>query len=245
MKTNQLMDSIKKACNEAGLNFNNICEQYIYLIKNKNTKDIFKIGYSSNPKNRLHALNIGNHNDLELIFKIKIKNSKYLEQFLHNKYKNKLVRGEWFKLTKDDTQNIKHFLSNFKYKNVDKEFINFKLNMFRFERMFYIIDNNECIIENFIKSYDDKFKITSILYFYQPIGDNWYQSIYSNNILNNLGKLLIQIINKFIIQNINELYELLNNLFSKMQEYREKIINFLFITSYPQLKQTINNFKFN
>lgn len=65
----------------------------------------FKIGHSTNPVKRLGMLQVGCPHELK-IFGI-IKNADIdVESFLHNKYKKRKVRGEWFEFHPDEVDEI-------------------------------------------------------------------------------------------------------------------------------------------
>lgn len=67
---------------------------YTYIMK---SVDLHKIGKAMNPQERLKGFQTGNPY-IELVKTIE---GNY-ESYLHQKYKDKRVTGEWFKLTEDD-----------------------------------------------------------------------------------------------------------------------------------------------
>lgn len=71
--------------------------------------EIFKIGESNNPEQRLKTLQTGNMRKLK-IYKLIRFNSKTLAQAfesnLHRIYKSTRILGEWFKISKNDIDNI-------------------------------------------------------------------------------------------------------------------------------------------
>lgn len=73
-------------------------EDYLYIMKNNET---YKIGYSSNFNKRLknYKVHLGN---VEIIYIHKGFNCFELESELHNTFKNKKIRGEWFELNEKD-----------------------------------------------------------------------------------------------------------------------------------------------
>jgi len=73
-----------------------------YLLKHDN--ELYKIGKSINPKNREKTLQAEDPN-LELIHVIGIN----VESSFHEIFKEKRVRGEWFKLSKEDVESIINF----------------------------------------------------------------------------------------------------------------------------------------
>lgn len=75
----------------------------VYLIQ---CNDLYKIGFSNQPKKRLEMLQIGSPYELRLIWEDKVYNYMQIEEGLHKKFENKRVRGEWFKLDKEDVDYI-------------------------------------------------------------------------------------------------------------------------------------------
>jgi len=70
---------------------------YVYFIYDK---DLCKIGKTSdNPLKRFKALRVGNAN-MEFFGHIKTENCSLLESQLHEEFREKRVRGEWFKAPK-------------------------------------------------------------------------------------------------------------------------------------------------
>ena len=66
-----------------------------------------KIGATSyNVKKRLNELQTGNAKELNIIYEYKVKNKLSTEKFLHEKFKEKQVLGEWFNLKYEDIQYI-------------------------------------------------------------------------------------------------------------------------------------------
>lgn len=84
---------------------------YLYLIRMKDT-DLVKIGRTSNVKNRLDDLNIGNPYELELLYTVKMFNYGKLEQRTHKFVDDKRVKGEWFKLNDDYIEKTIAFIDN-------------------------------------------------------------------------------------------------------------------------------------
>lgn len=77
-----------------------IKKQKTYLMKDGNT-GLTKIGKSANPHIRERTLQ-SEKPTISLI----AKSEKNIEEFLHKRYSDKRVRGEWFALTKDDINEI-------------------------------------------------------------------------------------------------------------------------------------------
>jgi len=76
---------------------------FVYVIK---CNDFYKIGRTNNVQKRLSGMQTGNPYELELILSIKTNSPFTLETSLHTKFKDKLIRGEWFKLSDKDLKII-------------------------------------------------------------------------------------------------------------------------------------------
>ena len=74
---------------------------YIYVI---GTESIQKIGFSKNPQSRLKQLQTGNSEQLFLHHMIEVSDerTRLLERFLHKDLSYKKLKGEWFKLSKQE-----------------------------------------------------------------------------------------------------------------------------------------------
>jgi len=81
-------------------------ETFIYLIHNKRN-GYYKIGMSKNPKVRERTLQ-AEEPDLEIIYKCLC--SSLMERKLHDMFKAKRLRGEWFRLSTEDVEQIKTVL---------------------------------------------------------------------------------------------------------------------------------------
>jgi len=85
---------------------NNGCG-YIYIMKLCKTK-YFKIGYSINVSTRLSQIRTSCCPfDVDLIFKKYFTNASDVESALHESFKHKRFKKEWFTLSKDDIKKIK------------------------------------------------------------------------------------------------------------------------------------------
>jgi len=71
---------------------------YVYFIQEDISKNI-KIGYTYNLKNRISELQIGNSQQLILLYVFESKTPYKLEKELHKKYKNFCLRGEWYNIS--------------------------------------------------------------------------------------------------------------------------------------------------
>lgn len=101
--------------------------QYLYLIK---CQQYYKIGVASDVESRLAQLSTGNPFPLEVKIVYEFDNAEIVERAIHQKLKNKRVRGEWFELSYEDTTELHKLClmlggSAFEYKgeNPDEEAI--------------------------------------------------------------------------------------------------------------------------
>ncbi len=82
------------------------CKQrgYVYIITD--TYGNYKIGKTGNPLSRLLSLQLGLPY-FEIVHYIYCRNMHDREKELHERYKDKKIRNEWFKLTAEDIEYIK------------------------------------------------------------------------------------------------------------------------------------------
>jgi hypothetical protein len=86
-------------------------KEYVYLMVN-NDSGYIKIGTSINPRYRERTL----HSQEPKIFIIaQWQCNKQIEKELHEKFKEKRVRGEWFNLKFKDLKYIEEYMSNYNY----------------------------------------------------------------------------------------------------------------------------------
>jgi len=78
---------------------------YIYIIKQWK---YYKIWKTIDIQSRIKKYITENPNEIELIHSYKVKDYTSEEKILHNKYKNKNYRWEWFELSKEDILYIKN-----------------------------------------------------------------------------------------------------------------------------------------
>ena len=77
---------------------------FIYIVK---SGDFYKIGYASSLSGRLHNFEGANPNGIELIWAAVFTEYKKLEKMIHERFNEKRVKGEWFKLNEEDIELIK------------------------------------------------------------------------------------------------------------------------------------------
>jgi hypothetical protein len=87
----------KKAVKQLTINYEDTRE-FIYILKGLNS---YKIGYTTNFNKRIKVYKTHNPN-IKTICLIESNNSFEFESYLHNRFKNKNVNGEWFDLTEEE-----------------------------------------------------------------------------------------------------------------------------------------------
>lgn len=75
---------------------------FVYLMHY--SKDIYKIGMSAKPQNRLSELSTASPHRLSLECTIHSIDMAQLENELHNRFDHKRIRAEWFRLSPQDVQ---------------------------------------------------------------------------------------------------------------------------------------------
>ena len=80
---------------------------YVYLIR---AGVFYKIGIAENLDNRLKAFKTSVPQEIKLIIGRKVKDYRGVERKLHRLFEKKSVKGEWFKLDKEDIKKIKEIL---------------------------------------------------------------------------------------------------------------------------------------
>lgn len=82
--------------------------KYVYLINLEGT-DVFKIGHSKNPKQRIKSLQTGNPYKLVLVESFKSKRASQIEKTLHRRFASSKtdvdeckLQGEFFNLSNKD-----------------------------------------------------------------------------------------------------------------------------------------------
>ena len=77
----------------------------VYLLRDDNNK--YKIGITTRKSiKRLKELQTGNSEQIKVVEEFKSKWFRKIETALHNRYNTKRLKGEWFDLEKEDTQNF-------------------------------------------------------------------------------------------------------------------------------------------
>lgn len=77
----------------------------IYLLKDDN--GMYKIGITTRKSTkRLKELQTGNAEEIRVVSEFKSEYFRKIENTLHRRYTSKRMKGEWFNLEKEDTQNF-------------------------------------------------------------------------------------------------------------------------------------------
>lgn len=77
---------------------------YVYLLE---CGGLYKIGFSSNPRNRAKNLQTGSPHKVWVVHVIRTYCYRWIEKMLHDHFATKRERGEWFKLDDADVAYIK------------------------------------------------------------------------------------------------------------------------------------------
>tara|TARA_R100000278_G_scaffold40193_3_gene35434 strand:+ start:11309 stop:11749 length:441 start_codon:yes stop_codon:yes gene_type:complete len=87
----------QKAVEQLVIKYKDI-QEYIYILKGENS---YKIGYTTNFNKRIKNYKTHNPN-IKTLCVIESSNSFELESYLHNRFENKNIDGEWFDLTEEE-----------------------------------------------------------------------------------------------------------------------------------------------
>lgn len=82
-------------------NENKLSNNFVYLAKQKNEKNIYKIGRTIDLDTRERTFKVGNL-FVDLIAYRIVNDSVKAEKYLHNLFSSKHISGEWFELTDQD-----------------------------------------------------------------------------------------------------------------------------------------------
>lgn len=84
---------------------------YVYFLKVNNTDNLYKIGFSTNPKRRLRDIQASMPYDIQLLSLKQDLFALDVEQELLKKYSKYIIKGEWLKLEDDKVNKIINFLN--------------------------------------------------------------------------------------------------------------------------------------
>ena len=94
--------------------YRSYCGGCVYFVR---INEFVKIGYtkSETPVDRIKDIYNSNPYDMSLEFYIECKeNAKSLEDFFHEQFSNKRIKGEWFKLSNGDLSTVKFCIKRYK-----------------------------------------------------------------------------------------------------------------------------------
>lgn len=74
---------------------------FVYLMEHQE-QDLYKIGFSVSPRRRVEEVAKAEGAAVELICSIPAADMRALERELHQQYREKRIRGEWFRLSQYD-----------------------------------------------------------------------------------------------------------------------------------------------
>jgi len=94
--------------NQLKIGHSELKRDFIYIIQCKS--DYYKIGFATDVRSRISAMQTGNPFRIRLIFSTMLPDPQSLERYLHNNYKNQRVRGEWFRLNHVEVKDIASFV---------------------------------------------------------------------------------------------------------------------------------------
>jgi len=86
--------------------------RYIYIFYVKETNE-YKIGYTSNMKQRKGQIQTGNSREIIIIQSYPCINYREIEKQIHDHYKNNRMIGEWFHFTNDQLEECKIIISKY------------------------------------------------------------------------------------------------------------------------------------
>lgn len=101
-----------------------INKESVYLLKYVGRKEV-KIGMSKdlNPRKRIQQYNMYSIHGVEVLGIIQCLDSRITERKIHQEFKNKRIKGEWFELTDEDVEYIIDKYTDYEYKRAYKNFL--------------------------------------------------------------------------------------------------------------------------
>lgn len=84
---------------------------FIYLLECSNNDDtVYKIGFTKNKniQKRITNLQTGNNNQIKELYNYESDYGTLLEKSLHNHYKYRKIKNEWFRLELNEVVNFKN-----------------------------------------------------------------------------------------------------------------------------------------
>lgn len=99
---NSLQDMFKAQVVESVLPQDSRNRQYVYIIENIDNGAI-KIGVAHNPETRLKQLQTGSVSELRIVYQSYLCSNAFdIEKITHIHFKDQHIRGEWYRISKDD-----------------------------------------------------------------------------------------------------------------------------------------------
>jgi hypothetical protein len=83
------------------------CDGYVYLLRNEIDANVYKIGRTKNPENRLITFGLQLPFRVEYVCLIQSEDAVELEKDLHERFSAARLDGEWFMLPEGDVEYIK------------------------------------------------------------------------------------------------------------------------------------------
>ena len=100
---------VENTCNAINEIINDL--KYLYILKPKGLP-YYKIGIAVDVDKRIKDLQTGCPKELYCVYKKEFNKTIKIERMIHKKYKNKNTYGEWFKLNKNELEELITTLEN-------------------------------------------------------------------------------------------------------------------------------------
>ena len=71
--------------------------EYVYAVRYQSDPEYIKIGRTTDPKSRIAQLQVGSRSAAEMVWCSECDNNVWFEYNLHQSFKPRLVRGEWYR----------------------------------------------------------------------------------------------------------------------------------------------------
>lgn len=83
---------------------------FVYIIKDITLTQCYKIGHTANPNRRVYDFGIALPFEIMVVMLIKVNDPLELETTLHHMFADKRTNGEWFKLTDEEINYVRHMV---------------------------------------------------------------------------------------------------------------------------------------
>lgn len=84
--------------------------EFVYVVK---CGIYYKIGMTNDIRNRMNILQCGNPYEIQLVWAVRKKNAKYMEEGLHEALAQFNHRREWFILNEEFVSDLKEFVEKY------------------------------------------------------------------------------------------------------------------------------------